>query len=250
MDWRRAKSVLILAFLLLNVALGYQLWSSYGEGFSASADVNDLPSETLAVIQEKRISVQANIPAETPQLRDLTYRSKAPLGSGERTMLQAPVASKVVYNEQELRQALGGEIPDLGQYQFDQAVSRDGVDGVFVLYRMIDERPMFDVKLELFYSNQRIVAYRQDRIELLPAEQSQKQEVLPATKAAASLIDRNYLPVGAVIKEIKLGYHHGQIFDSQTQVSAPSWRVLLEDGTAYYVYAISGEVVTGKEEGQ
>ncbi|MBB3110886.1 regulatory protein YycI of two-component signal transduction system YycFG [Paenibacillus phyllosphaerae] len=247
MDWGRAKSVLILAFLLLNVALGYQLLSSIGEGLSPSTDVNDLPAETLAMIREKRIELEASIPPETPELRDLTYKAASEPGGGERTVLKTPVENTVVYQDQKLEDALGGVIPNLDQYTFDQAVSRDGVDGVFVLYRMVEGRPMFDVKLELYYSNQKIVAYKQDQIELMNVEETEKQEVLPATKAAASLIDRNYLPTGAVIKEIKLGYHHGQIFNSEIQVSAPSWRILLEDGSAYYVNAISGEVVTGKE---
>jgi regulatory protein YycI of two-component signal transduction system YycFG len=74
---------------------------------------------------------------------------------------------------------------------------------------------------------------------------AKEQQVLPASTAAAHLIE-NYLPAGSVIKDIRLGYH-GQIFpDAETQVSAPSWRVLLENGEMYYVNAISAEVTTGQ----
>jgi regulatory protein YycI of two-component signal transduction system YycFG len=102
------------------------------------------------------------------------------------------------------------------------------------------------VKLVLYHSNQKITAYKQDRIELVSTEEGPKQTVLSATKALDLLIG-NHLHNGAVIKEIKLGYH-GQIFNnSETQVAAPSWRVLLEDGSVIYVNAISAEVVIEKD---
>ncbi|WP_219834651.1 two-component system regulatory protein YycI [Paenibacillus sp. R14(2021)] len=237
MDWGRAKSVLIIAFLLLNLVLGYQLWSNIREGLRTSTDVSDLRPETQALMKEKQIKLGTSIPSETPELRDLTYRVKAKLGKAERHVLKVPVDSKVVFVQKELQASLGGIIPELDQYTF--GADRDSE---FVFYRMADGNPMFDVKLELFYSNQKIIAYKQDLITLLPPPKSAPQSVLPATKVVTSLIE-NQLPYGAVIKDIKLGYH-GQIFNSDTQVSAPTWRVLLEDGGQYYMNAISGEVVT------
>ncbi|QHW32227.1 hypothetical protein GZH47_16400 [Paenibacillus rhizovicinus] len=239
MDWGRAKSVLIIAFLLLNLVLGYQLWSNIRERLDTSADVNDLRPETQALMKNNQIKLGTSIPSETPDLKDLTFRVKAKLGNGEQHVLEKPVDSKVAFTPKELQESLGGIIPDLDKYTFGEYL-----DNEFVFYRMADGRPMFDVKLELFYSNLKITAYKQDLIELLPSEKSTPQSVLPATKVVASLIEnKNLLHNGAVIKEIKLGYH-GQIFNSDTQVSAPTWRVLLEDGGQYYMNAISGEVVT------
>ncbi|NBD25081.1 two-component system regulatory protein YycI [Paenibacillus glycinis] len=237
MDWGRAKSVLIIAFLLLNLVLGYQLWSNIREGRDTSAEVSDLRPETQKLMKDKGIKLDTSIPSETPELKDLTFRVKTKLGGGERQDLKQPVDSKIVFNEKDLQKSLGGVIPDLDKYAFGE-----DRDSEFVFYRVADGRPMFDVKLELFYSNLKIIAYKQDVIELLPSEKPTLQSVLPATKVVTSLIE-NQLHNGAVIKEIKLGYH-GQIFNSDVQVSAPTWRVLLEDGGQYYMNAISGEVVT------
>ena len=74
MDWGRAKSVLIFAFLLLNLVLGYQLWSNIREGLSTSADVDDLPAETLRLMEQKNIKLETSIPSETPELGDLTFK--------------------------------------------------------------------------------------------------------------------------------------------------------------------------------
>ncbi|MBW7461876.1 hypothetical protein K0U00_48280, partial [Paenibacillus sepulcri] len=143
---------------------GYQLWLNIREGQSANAGANSLPPDTLAIMQQKDISFAANmhIPSDTPKLRDLTFRVTNKLGIGERHELEKPVESKIVFNEKELQSDLGAVIPDLDQYGFDS-----DRDVEFVFNRMVDNRPMFDVKLELFYSNQKITAYRQDAIELV-----------------------------------------------------------------------------------
>ncbi|MCQ6563446.1 two-component system regulatory protein YycI [Paenibacillus mendelii] len=244
MEWGRAKSVLIFAFLVLNIVLGYQLWSNIQEGPSSSGDVKDLSAGTLAVMRDKGIKLDArSIPTETPKLRELTYRVTEKLGEGKRHTLQVPVDSKIVFNEKELQNELGSVIPDLKEYTYDPALNEDEA---FILHREAQDRPMFDIRLKLYFSNQKIVAYSQDRVELITGDEAAEQTVLPATKALESLIYNHFKP-GAVIKDIKLGYH-GQDFNSDTQFSAPSWRVLLEDGLVYYVHAISAEVFTEKEE--
>ncbi|MBD3920321.1 two-component system regulatory protein YycI [Paenibacillus sp. PR3] len=246
MDWSRAKSVLILAFLLLNVVLGYQLWENVSERLNTGQKLGDLDADTLRMMKERGIGLatSASIPSETPELRDLTYRFKI-TGTAEEVTLEKPVDSRIIFDEKELIAQLGGVIPDLAEYQYDQLASPDGI---FVLYRMAGGRPMFDVKLELFYSNQnqKITAYRQTQVELVDAEASEAHEVLPASKAIVPLVDK-YLEEGSVIKEISLGYH-GQLFNSETQYAAPSWRVLLENGKPFYVHAISAEVVQEKVE--
>jgi hypothetical protein len=83
-------------------------------------------------------------------------------------------------------------------------------------------------------------------VELLGSGEA--KSVLPAAKVVASLIE-TYLPDGAIISDIQLGYK-GPIFDSEKQVSAPSWRVMLESGQLFYVNAISGEVATDEEQGE
>ena len=245
MDWSRAKSVLILAFLLLNVVLGYQLWQNVSERLNQNQNFGDLGADTLRIMKERGIGLAstASIPSDTPDLRDLTYRFKDATTAAYRVELEKPVDSRIVFDLKELVDKLGDVIPELALYQYDQLASPDGE---FVLYRMTGGRPMYDVKLELFYSNQnqKITAYRQTRVELVETDDSEARTVLPASKAVTPLVDK-YLEDGSVIKEISLGYH-GQLFNSETQYAAPSWRVLLENGKTYYVHAISGEIVQDK----
>jgi regulatory protein YycI of two-component signal transduction system YycFG len=246
MDWGRAKSVLIVAFLLLNVLLGYQLWTEWRERLNTAADWTSLPPETQQVMRDKNITIKANIPTQTPLMRKLSYSftQRATKDEHQRITLAPAPETRVVYFEQELNVALGDTIPELSSYRLDQPGSRDGV---FVFNRMDGDYPMFNVQLELYYSEQRIRAYSQDLIELKPGEAAKEQQVLPASKAVANLIEFN-LPAGSVIREVKLGYY-GQIFDgAELQIASPVWRVLLENGEVYYVNAISAEVATEKDD--
>lgn len=238
MDWGRAKNVLIISFLLLNILLGYQLWLDIREQLHVNVNTAELPQDKILLMQQKHISLEANLPLETPKLGDLNYLLQSDTRDNvEPVMLETPVDSKVIYSRSELKKTLGSRIADLDQYVFD--LKNSSVD-VFSLNRVVDGHPMFDVKLELSISNQKITAFQQDRIELLGI--GEEKQVLPAVKVVGSLIE-TYLPDGAVITDIQLGYH-GQIFDSEKQVAAPSWRVLLENAPPFYVHAISGEVST------
>lgn len=246
MDWRRAKSVLIFSFLMLNVLLGYQLWTEWQERLNPTVDWTSLPPETQQIMREKniRFMVEAKIPTETPVMRELTYTFRQRIGSNvsDRIPIPQPPETRIVFNEQELSAGLGGVIPELGLYRFDDLASRQGV---FVFDRLAGDYPMFKIRLELFYSDQRILAYGQDLIDVRPSEGAKEQQVLPASKAIANLIERN-LPEGSSIKEIRLGYY-GEIYPgADRQVSSPSWRVLLENGEVYYVNAINAEVATEK----
>lgn len=236
MDWSRAKTVLIISFLMLNILLGYQLWVDISEQLNANVNSAELPPDKVQLMGQKRISLAANLPAGTPKLSDLTYL----LQSGKKSSpkkLEKPVDSALIFDKAALVKALDGQIPDIEDYEYDLHSDRMGA---FVMHRVVDGRPMFNVRLELYTNNLKITAFQQDRVEEIG--HGEEKQVIGSAKVVVSLIE-TYLDEGSVIADIQLGYH-GQIFDSEKQVSAPTWRVMLEDGTVYYVHAISGEVAT------
>ncbi len=249
MDWRRAKNVLIVSFLLLNIVLGYQLWTEWRERLNTTANWTSLPPETIQFMRENNIQVadNAKIPTETPNMREISYifKQSATHNVAAGKQIVSPPETRIVFGE-ELLKVLGGVIPELDKYALDQPGSREGF--YFVFNRMEGGWPMFDIHLNLFYSDQRIRAYTQELVEIKPLAGAKDQQVLSAAKALAKVIERN-LPAGSVIKEIRLGYH-GEIFDElEEQVSTPSWRILLENGEdVYYVNAISAEVTVEKSD--
>ena len=104
MDWRRAKSVLIFSFLMLNVILGYQLWTDWRERLNTSVDWTSLPRDVGVHAGEENTSGDnARIPTETPIMREFTYTFKL-MGTSisDRTAISAPPETRVVFFEDEL----------------------------------------------------------------------------------------------------------------------------------------------------
>lgn len=237
MDWSRAKSVLIYAFLLLNIVLGYQLWQDIRDQMHTELDWTSLSEETRRIMDVKRIEVTANIPAETPSLREISYRLvKTDIGFKS---LLTPVESKVLYmSKRDIVRELEDEIPNIQYYIYDQAI---GGDGIFTMQQqMVNGLPLFEVKLELQHESGQIIAYRQQYAEIDDTKTSDDQKILPASQALDTVIEKNLAP-NSVVTDVRLGYH-GQLFDTETQVAAPAWRLLLDNGDIYYMNAINGAV--------
>ncbi|OWA35775.1 hypothetical protein B9G55_07700 [Saccharibacillus sp. O16] len=245
MDWGRAKNVLIYAFLLLNLVLGYQLWNDVREQQGASLGFDSLSVSTQRAMEAKNIQVLTSVPSDTPTLPKISYRYTRERPS-KPVQLLAPVDSKLIFAPGDLASALRSEIPEIGSYSYD-AFAGGGEDGSFTLHPLFEKQwPLFNASLELFYNDQKITAYRGAPVDIQDAGGA--AQVLPAPKALGTLIE-NYLPNGAVVKEIELGFY-GQTFDSETQVAAPVWRFTVENAeggsaySVYYVQGISGDVIS------
>ncbi|WP_172254882.1 two-component system regulatory protein YycI [Saccharibacillus deserti] len=245
MDWGRAKNVLIYAFLLLNLVLGYQLWSDVREQRGVSLGFGSLSESTQRAMEEKNIQVLTSVPADTPALPKISYRYTRQ-ASSKPVRLDVPADSKLIFAPGDLAAALKSEIPEISQYSYDAFAAGGSGDGSFTLHPLFGNQwPLFNANLELFYTDQKITAYRGAPVEIQDA--GGETEVLPAQKALGTLIE-NYLPEGAVVKEIVLGFY-GQTFDSETQVAAPVWRFTIENSASptysvYYVQGASGDVIS------
>ncbi|GIO32825.1 MULTISPECIES: two-component system regulatory protein YycI [Paenibacillus] len=253
MDWGRAKNVLIYAFLLLNLVLGYQLWIDMREQADTSLDFASLSESTQKVMKEKSIQLLCQIPSMTPQLPKITYQYANGESVGRRVTLEGHIESQLIFKERDLVNALKPSIPDIANYQYDaqaseymtkselERVKEAGAAGRFVMHALVDRKwPLFNDQLELYYSEQRIISYRQSPIEITAADDEEQQKMMPASNALKTLVER-HIPAGSAIKDIQLGYY-GQVYNSESQVAAPSWRFTLENGEMYYVQGISGDV--------
>lgn len=245
MDWSRAKSVLIFSFLLLNLVLGLQLWRDLRDTAGPSLDFKSLDAGTQRLMEAKDIQVLAPIPDGTPELPKLSYTYMQG-GEGKKVKLVKPVDSRLIFSPSELTKALRSEIPDISNYDYDPLAEYDtkGVFSAFVLHPLVEDRwPLFKVNLELYYSNQKITEYREIPVKLTTTKE--KETALPAAKALGRLVG-NYLPLKAIVKDIRLGYY-GRDFNSDNQVAVAVWRFILEDGQEYYVQ-MNGDVISPKTE--
>lgn len=245
MDWGRAKNVLIYAFLLLNLVLGYQLWIDYREQAGSGLDFTSLSPSTQQIMEDNRIQVLSPIPTETPQLPKIAYTFSAQ-EQREPVVMDTPVDTKLIYaDERELRSALEGQVEELDQYRHDPQSDKENV---FVFRPLVlKEWPLFNVELEFYHESQKIQAYHEPVFDIQPTDDVEEQKVLPASKALETLIERNFIPPESVVRDIQLGYY-GQLFNTEVQLAAPTWRFTLDTGEMIYVQGISGDVFTPKSD--
>jgi regulatory protein YycI of two-component signal transduction system YycFG len=234
-DWSRAKSILIIAFLLLNIVLGYQLLKGSGSGSDLPGD---MPEETNKLLRSKNIQLNAVLPTDTPRLREITVTYNDQF-KNEKVMLQEPIRLNAILSKFDQKESETiTEIPKFDAYQHDPVSSKEGV---YVLNQMYNQLPLFDVRLELDEKGGEIVSYKQAYVDVQQGDrQKEEQKVIPAYVALRTLIEK-YLLEGSTINDVRLGYH-GQMFNSQVQYMVPYWRVTTGKGSVYYIHAFNGAV--------
>jgi regulatory protein YycI of two-component signal transduction system YycFG len=238
MDWGRAKTILILSFLFLNMILGYQLWTGKSKQTELASDTTSLVEELNQVLRSKNIRLAEDLPKDVPKLKEITVKFDDSFRASETISLHNPTTMTSILAKGADKDTQGRmEIPKIEKYQFDPITSHDGV---FILNQMYETLPMFEVKVELNETEGKITSYRQAYVEVESGGDQKEQKVIPAQLAVRSLVE-NYLMEGSVITDIRLGYH-GQLYNSQTQYMVPSWRVAVGNNDIYYVQAFNGAV--------
>ena len=231
MEWGKVKTILILSFLCLNLLLGAQLWENRLKEFPLIPD--EAAEQVEELLRAKGIVLRQEIPKETPNVREISIQFQ--VQNGKRTELAEPVP--VLLSEERWRERLKEQIPGLQEYAIDRTRSDERS---IVLNQTFGGIPMIQVDLVLYVSEDRITSFSQSYVKVQPFRDQKEVAALSALRVVQAMAETK-LKEGSVIEEIRLGYH-GQLFDSDTQVLAPKWRITMENGDIYYVHAISGEM--------
>ncbi|OXM84553.1 two-component system regulatory protein YycI [Paenibacillus rigui] len=240
MDWGRAKLILILSFFMLNVVLGYQLWTTRSDLLEFDANTASAAEEIQRLLKSKNIQVSVEMPKEIPRLKEIVVKFDEKMKSDKKIPVSAPFKYSPILGKGATKDAAArAVIPNMDAYQYDPVLS---VNGVYVFHQLYNGVPMFEVKLELNEQNGLITSYSQGYVEVQSESDQKEQKVISPYTVLRSLIE-TYFPSGSVVNSIKLGYH-GQVFNSQTMFMVPYWRVSLGngDGDIYYVNALNGAV--------
>ncbi|MCZ8524061.1 MULTISPECIES: two-component system regulatory protein YycI [Paenibacillus] len=241
MDWGRAKTILILSFLILNILLAFQLVTSRADLLEFEANNSGVAEELQKLVKLKNIQVPADIPKDVPKLREIVVKFDESLAVDAPKPLAAPLRFDPLINRSGFKDMLAKTgIPRTEAYEYDPVGS---TGGTYVFQQMYGRLPMFDVQLKLVEQGGLVGSYTQSYVEVQPQGEGggvKEQKVITAYIALRRLIE-NYLPNGSVIRGVQLGYHE-QISNSQTRNMWPSWRVSLGNGLTYYVHALNGAV--------
>lgn len=244
MDWGRAKTILIVSFLFLNLLLGYQMWASRWDQSNSVTETALNKEETHKILADKSIRVLNEVPKDTPKLKQVSVKFDDKYSHSEIVTFATPIKYINLLGKKRVGAIISKTpIENAKQYQLDNALSKNDV---YVYHQMLDEIPMFDVTLTLFDKKGEITGYKQAYVEVQSGEEQKEEKIISAYTAIRSLADK-YLPKGAAIMDVKLGYH-GKRFDSQTHTMLPFWRVILTDGEIYYVQAFTGAIEGNQEQ--
>ncbi|NOV02730.1 two-component system regulatory protein YycI [Paenibacillus planticolens] len=242
MNWSRAKTILICSFLMLNMILGFQLWSTNRSNQTEiSLDTSGTIEEMNRALQSKNIRLTDELPTDVTKMKVITVKYDDSIKPGEEKALKTPISMSALLGKGASKEVQAqSEIPNFNLYQFDSEVRKKGV---YVFDQLYGKLPLFDVTVELNEENGEITSYRQAYVEVESGVEQTEQKLIPAQLAVRSLVD-NYLSEGSIITEVRLGYH-GQPYNSQTQPMFPHWRITVDNGDArdiYYLQAFNGAV--------
>lgn len=242
MNWGRAKTILIASFLLLNMILGFQLWSTNRSNQTGiSLDPSSTVEDLNRALRNKNIRLSDELPSDPPKLKVITVKYDDSIKPGEEKTLKTPIYMSALLGKGASKEVQTlSEIPNFTMYQLDSAISRDGI---YVFSQLYGKIPLFDVMVELNEKNGEITSYRQAFVEVESEVEQTEQKMISAQLAVRSLVD-NYLNDGSIITEVRLGYH-GQPYNSQTQPMYPHWRITIDNGDIYYLQAFNGAVEKG-----
>lgn len=232
MDWGKAKTILIISFVFLNALLGYQLWASKIDIDKSNQGEAETVEFLMKLMETKEITLDTPIPTEVPELREITVRFDRITDPDVKLKLVSAIPTSVLDTRTDSSDILAKQIPKADSYEMDPTANKSGI---MVLNQLYGDLPMFEVNLKLYHKDKLIHAFWQSHVVVEQGPEDRDQKVISAATALGRLIEK--LEKGTEIKEIRLGYH-GQIYNSETQVLLPSWRVATSKGEIYFVNAL------------
>lgn len=255
MDWSRTKTIFIIAFLMVNVFLGFQLYEKRNE------NQYEFISESMLEIEDQLQSMgitYPDLPEAPKKLMHIIGRthqfSDSEFDDQDLALFEMSEDDKkliVIFDEDrrpaspdadELLNYLGDTIPFRDEYVYsDLLSSEDGSEVVFL--QTYDGRPIYQKKestngkiVVQLSDDQNVVSYRQTYLDTNP--QGNEQDILTAMKAINQLYNNDWLEYGDEITKIELGYY--SLVEGEVQVLAPTWLVVVNDARYYFINAING----------
>lgn len=249
MDWSRAKTILIVSFLCLNLFLGYQLWENQKQQ-SIQGQVSQIQMEELVKrLKDADIAItDESVSEELPEMSNMRVVIKNLSESynhqrvaethWEHSQLEVLFEEAIPLPdvEAERNALIASEVELFDQYELEPSSSTDDV----LLYeQQINGYPVFTSQLLVELSEQGWSRYKQTYY--IPEDQGASRQVVSAYTTLAVLLDNGLLSAGEEVQQIRLGYVVEQL-DTDVQFLVPAWQVMHTNGI-HYVNGFTGMVI-------
>lgn len=234
MDWSKAKNIFIVAFLLLNILLGYQLYLKQSENIQNYQWASNNIEELKKILKQRNINVKVEIPQEAPKLKFLNVKN-IEISNYKDINLDKDEAIEGNYS---IDSILKDIIYKFAEYKYNPIESNN--KNYFVYNQVMGKIPYFEAEIEANITDNGYVSYTQNYFEIL--SEGLDRQVISAYSALRTVLDQQLIPKNAIIEEITLGYH-GQSKQSSTQMLTPVWRITYKvkgENTELLVNAMTG----------
>ncbi|KXZ23496.1 transcriptional regulator [Bacillus nakamurai] len=250
MEWNKTKTIFIIAFLILDIFLGFQFFekrsSSEYEVIKTSNVENDMEMDhivfgNLSADSTAGYRLTASQKVFTEEdingLKDQKPLMDMPAGDHKVTTLRMKFSNPIALSKQKPQddaeslvssKITGGEKYKLWKTDKDkkQIIFYQTYDGQYI-YQDYDSSSdaIGEVILHLNDKNE-VVSYEQTMLESF--KRIQTESLIPELDAVELLYSQNYLKANCIVKSVKFGYI-AQYPLTSTQVLAPVWRITIED---------------------
>lgn len=275
MDLSRAKTILIISFLVLNLYLVFTLRQNPVALYQSGNLTTEEAELTRELLVQAGYELAVAIPRQTAQLSLLLVSRPSEDGaawaqkqwdmvprgnwsaedgvlryvSGDETLDISPLGQVVLqkgqfsFTAEDRRRQVEHFLRERGFWRSDlkydvMTLEKDGS----VTYRFLqvfEDFPLFNGTVEVTVGGDGALKVRYHRIE--PLEFSERRlQAISAAVAADTLLRQPGNFTAKRIIDISLGYF-SQNYDAQRWEMAPVWRFAADDGSVYYVNALTGE---------
>ncbi|KYD03699.1 two-component system regulatory protein YycI [Bacillus atrophaeus] len=257
MEWNKTKSIFIIAFLVLDIFLGYQFFekrssSEYDviKNSSVQTDMNEdhITYGTLSDNAKEGSRITANQKSFTKEeiesLKGQKPKMDMPSDKHKVTKLKMEFTSPIALSkdsvEDDAKALVSSEIQDGEEYKLwkvdkdkKQVIFFQTYQGKYVYQENDDASEMIGQVILHLNDKNEVVSYEQSTLDTF--KEIQKESLISELDAVESLYYQNLLKAHSTVKTVKFGYI-AQYPLTSTQVLAPVWRITVEyektvDGT-------------------
>jgi len=276
MDWSRAKNILIIAFLLTNIILAFNIYNGYRDLLVSDQEI----SEVIEILNEKGIEINSDIPrdASIPGILTVEYREFVPaklaagffgdaslepikqddstifMGNGKK--LEVKNNSEIIYLDLSLKDELKSDLAandavniskdfliKTGLYNssmiVDEVISTE--KGYSVTYAQKYEDKPLEVSIVQLEVTPRGV-YSLYMLWLNPKSmENDRKKIIPASQAVLKVVSTNEIFKNASVKieDIKLVYYFNWKGAKEGE-AFPAWKIRVNEEN-YYINALTGQ---------
>jgi len=255
-EWSNAKTIFIITFLILNLFLTYQ--------FNEKRDRSELDLITKASIEEK-LAAEEIIYKELPKdPEESMYISGKPKFFDEESIknfknqeinIDNPALLQSILKQPfKLSNSVTEADPKIQQFLKEYVLESDSYklwnideeNGTILFFQHYKNQIFYNTSSNIsglllvnFNQDKEVISYQQTM--LVSFEEYENKEIISALKALEFLYQNDYLKPGSEVTKVELGYYPLEQL-SESQILAPTWHIIVNGKTDYYVNAFEGQI--------